>query len=75
MPLSISQLVSAVGDDNIQVQSIHQNFDSAKVIKNVGQITFNTDPDKVVDLLSNNESEWVGMVVWMPRKLIPPLTP
>lgn len=73
MSLSITQLVTAVGDENIEYQGIHQNFDEAKVRGSLGQITFNTAPDKVMDLLQENESQWVGMVIWMPRKLIPPL--
>lgn len=70
-PLSISQLIAAVGDDNIQVQGIHQNHVSANVKGHNGNITFATAPDKVMDLLQGNDSEWIGLVVWMPRKLVP----
>lgn len=67
--MSITELVKAVGDDHIEVQSIHQNFNAAKVIEGgkVGVVTFNTAPGKVVDMMAENESKFIGMVLWMPR--------
>lgn len=69
--MGITKLISSVGDENIELQNISNNLDSARINGGNGRITFLTAPDKVTDLMAGNESKFVGLVVWIPRNRIP----
>lgn len=69
--MGITELITAVGDENIEFQNIQQNLDSAEIVRGNGKVTFVTAPDKVVDLFAKNESKFVGLVLWLPRERIP----
>ncbi len=69
--MKLSELVRHVGDDNIQVQWIHESFVSAETHKADGEVTFATDPAKVIGFTEGADSEFVGMVVWFPRQRLP----
>lgn len=59
--MTITELVQAVGPEHIELQNLQENYTEAKMKKGVGQITFNTAPGKVVDLMLENESTFVGI--------------
>ena len=67
--MKLSELIAHVGDDNVQFQMLAESVESARVSKN-SSISFFTDRQKVEEL-DNVESEYVGMVVWLPRKRMP----
>lgn len=70
--MTITQLLTAVGEEHIQVQSLQADMLASSMHKNEGKITFATDPAKVFDLCRDNaKREWMGIVVWMPRARVP----
>lgn len=69
--MKLSELIEHVGDDNVQVQWIRESFVSAESRKGDGEITFATDGGKVIGFTEGNDSEFVGLVVWLPRQRLP----
>lgn len=69
--MTISDMIKHVGDEHVEIQSIHQNLDSAKISGKNGKITLLVEPSKVADLFLEEESSWVGILVWLPRSKIP----
>jgi hypothetical protein len=68
--MSITELINHAGVENVEVQGVSQNLHSANVSGKNGKITLLTEPSKVVDLSLNEESEWIGILVWIPREKI-----
>ena len=69
--MSITELIAAVGDENIELQDIQQNLDSAQTVRGNGKVTFVTAAGKVTDMFAGNESKFVGLVLWLPRERMP----
>lgn len=71
--MGIVELITAVGDEHIELQNIQQNLDSANIVDKgkTGKISFFTAPDKVADLFAQNESKFIGLVLWLPRERVP----
>lgn len=66
--MKLSELIAAVGDENIKVQSLDKSFthanDSAK--KGCCTITFQSE----LGLLSGGE--YTALVIWIPKSKLPP---
>lgn len=65
-PLRLSQLIAAVGDDNVRLQ----NLDTCAIsldwsIKKGLRVTFGTE-----ETLTPEGTEKLGLVVWLPRDLV-----
>lgn len=69
--MSIADLILHVGSEHVVLQNLAGNLENAQVRKGNGLITFTTEPSKVADLMRNEESEWVGLIVWLPRARLP----
>ena len=69
--MKLSELIAHVGDENVQMQNLSRDFDEAKVRGTKAQISFHTDPEKVMDMHLGPESEWHGIILWLPRKRLP----
>lgn len=63
MPLGILELLTRVGEENVQVQNVADNMVRANVRPNQMTIEFVTAPDRM-------SGDYVGMVVWMPANLV-----
>ena len=68
--MNLSELIAAVGDENVMFQNIGTDMDRAAIDGSKGRITFFTSPQMVKDLLLN-EPEFTGLVVWLPNRLMP----
>ena len=69
MPLKLSQLLARVGDENLKFQMLESSFKSAQAGKKEGTITFYTDKENVMDLLSlerNQPPKHRCFIVWVP---------
>ena len=68
--MKISELMAAVGDDNTTFQTLATDMKSVNIFKSEGQVTFCTSPKMVMDMLKK-EPEYIGLVVWVPKALVP----
>lgn len=68
--MKLSELIVAVGDDNVTFQTLATDMKAAQFYDHEGQITFCTSPKMVLDMLKK-ESEFIGLVVWIPKALVP----
>lgn len=72
--MTLSELIAAVGDDNVIYQALAT--DSTLVRKKrergqqVGEVVFNTDPRRADDLMFDNPTH-IGLVVWLPIDRLP----
>lgn len=69
--MKTSELLALIGDDNLEIQGLAQNFDSAKIQGRNGKITFLTSPSRIMDLEKGEQSKWIGLMVWIPRSKMP----
>lgn len=70
-PLSISQLVTHVGDENIQVQGLNSCFVSGKVKKKDAEITFATEREKGMALCGVGQETHRCIILWLPIDKLP----
>lgn len=68
--MSITELIKHVGEEHIQCQYLDSSFDSAKVVKGVGLITFVTEQSKVMERLGVGQRHRC-MILWMPDERFP----
>lgn len=72
--MTLSELIAAVGDDNVIYQTLAT--DSTLVRKKkagrqqVGEVVFDTDPRRADDLMLANPTH-IGIVVWLPIERLP----
>ena len=71
MGMGISELMATVGDENIEFQVLDTALIEANVDKAEAEITFGTQPDKVMNFLLDNHRKYVGLVVWLPIEKMP----
>lgn len=69
--MTLSKLIEAVGNEHVVMQNLAESLDEAKLRKGDGHVSFFTDRGKVVDMFAGAASEWVGLVVWLPRARLP----
>jgi transcription elongation GreA/GreB family factor len=67
MPLSLSQLIIACGDDKVQFQNLDQCAVSLDyTAKHGNRITFGT----TMNIMADKGTEKVGLVVWLDRDAV-----
>ena len=69
--MKLSELISHVGDDNIQVQGLNSSMIRAQVKIKDGEITFATDREKVAALAGLGKETHHGIIVWLPIDKLP----
>jgi hypothetical protein len=70
-PLGMVGLIQAVGDDHIQFQALAECMISVNAKRGHGEITFGTTMDKCAGFALGESSQYVGLVVWLPRDRLP----
>ncbi|MBO9428234.1 hypothetical protein [Sulfitobacter sp. R18_1] len=60
--MKISDLISRIGDENVEIENLDTSFDRAKAKPGETTITFKTKQP-----MSSKGTEKVGMIVWMDR--------
>lgn len=72
--MKISELIAAVGDDQVGVQNLDQCYISANTAGSKrnrhGVISFGVQASQIVDMVAGTESERMALIVWMPRKKV-----
>jgi hypothetical protein len=67
--MKLSELIAAVGDDNVAFQVLLNDLSAVDVTKQGTKITFYTDPANLSphELLPGGKSKKIGLVLWLPR--------
>jgi hypothetical protein len=65
--MKISELILAVGDDNVKFQNLLNDAQSIDKTKHGTKITFYTDGVQAEELLAPDKTKNVGLVLWLPR--------
>ena len=68
--MKISELILAVGDDNVIFQNLLNDAHSIDKTKNGTKITFYTDGVQAEEVLYGGKSKNIGLVLWLPRDLV-----
>lgn len=68
--MTLSELIAHVGDENIELQWLHQGNADLNIGKRDGNVKFYTGIDKVNSLMHSN-SQFFGVVLWLPREKMP----
>lgn len=75
--MKLSELIAAVGDGNIHVQYMSESSMGVDLNRRDARVSFYTGRQFVSDYVHNailnngKPSEFVGVVLWIPSKLIP----
>lgn len=73
--MTISDLISHVGNDHIVVQNILHSSPSITSGKSDGRITFYTDKQKCQDLMTqaatDAKGQWTALVLFIPTERLP----
>ncbi len=73
--MSIIELLEQIGVDNITFQILDTDFTNAEIKGKKATITFATNPKIVQEMaLSNAPPTQYGLIVWVPRELLPDFT-
>jgi hypothetical protein len=65
--MKLSDLILAVGNENVQVQNLLHVADSIVKTKRGTKITFYTDAVQAEEFMTFREPKMMALVVWMPR--------
>ena len=68
--MKMSELILAVGDDNVAFQNLLNDAQTIDKTKHGTKITFYTDAIQAEELLGAGETKKIGLVVWLPRELV-----
>lgn len=68
--MKMSELILAVGDDNVVFQNLLNDASSVDLTKHGTKITFYTDAISPVEMLAGGETKKMGLVLWLPRDLV-----
>ena len=63
----MSELILAVGDDNVVFQNLDRDAHTIDKTKHGTKITFYSDAIQAEELLGDSKSKKIGLVVWLPR--------
>ena len=66
--MKMSELILAVGDDNVVFQNLLNDAQSIDKTKHGTKITFYTDAIQAEELLGGGKTKKIGLVVWLPRE-------
>jgi len=67
--MKLSDLILAVGDENVVFQNLLNDAQSVDKTKHGTKITFYTDAIQAEELLFG-QTKKIGLVVWLPRDLV-----
>lgn len=65
--MKMSELILAVGDDNVVFQNLLNDAHSIDKTKAGTKITFYTDAIQAEELLGGGKTKKLGLVLWLPR--------
>ncbi len=65
--MKMSELILAVGDENVVFQNLLNDAHSIDKTKHGTKITFYTDAIQAEELLGNGQTKKIGLVLWLPR--------
>ncbi len=68
--MKISELILAIGDDRVVLQNLDRDAWSVDKTKHGTKITFYTDAIQAEEMLNDGKTEKMGLVLWLPRKLV-----
>jgi hypothetical protein len=68
--MKMSELMLAVGDENIRFQNLLNDAQSIDQTKRGSRVTFYTDAIGPADLLDPGKCKTVGLVVWLPKNRV-----
>ena len=68
--MKMSELILAVGDDNVVFQNLLNDAQSIDKTKHGTKITFYTDAIQAEELLGGGKTKKIGLVVWLPRERV-----
>ncbi len=71
--MGLIELLTKIGDAKLHVQFLRENLTNVTRMKKEMKVEFLTTHSNIApqDLLKPGTSEWVGIVVWVPRKELP----
>ena len=65
--MKMSELILAIGDDNVRFQNLFHGDLTADLTKHGTKLTFYTDAIKPHDLMDPDGCNVVGLVLWLPK--------
>lgn len=65
--MKMSELILAVGDENVAFQNLLNDAQSIDKTKAGTKITFYTNAIQAEELLNGGKPEKMGLVLWLPR--------
>lgn len=65
--MKMSELILAIGDDNVKFQNLLNDAQSIDKTKHGTKITFYTDAIQAEELIGVDQSKNIGLVLWLPR--------
>lgn len=65
--MKMSELILAVGDDNVKFQNLLQGDIDLAMTKRGTKVTFYTDGITPADVMDKAGCKVVGLVLWLPR--------
>lgn len=63
--MKISELILAIGDDNVQFQNLDHSADTLKLVGGTTRITFGTE-----EPFTMKGTERLGLVIWLERQAV-----
>ena len=73
--MTISELVKSIGDENIKVQNLANNFTSGTCGKIEGKLTFVTSRDHAQAIMQQGAgipNDTMALILWFPKSKLPP---
>ena len=68
--MKMSELILAVGDENVVFQNLLKDAHSIDQTKHGTKITFYTDAISPVEMMGGGATKKMGLVLWLPRDLV-----
>lgn len=65
--MKMSELILAVGDENVVMQNLLNDAQSVEKNKHGTKIVFYTDAIDPVEMLGGKQTRKIGLVLWLPR--------
>jgi hypothetical protein len=65
--MKMSELILAIGDENVVFQNLLNDAYSIDKTKAGTKITFYTDAIQAEELLGGGQTKKIGLVLWLPR--------
>jgi hypothetical protein len=72
--MTITELVQAIGDENISIQNLANNFTNGTCGKIEGKITFVTSRENTQAIMrqaAGIDSDLMALVLWFPKNKLP----